>query len=226
MTSTCPHTPRYPADVPTLAEAWRSVKIANPDNGSPAATLPLTGGGDVTKIAPAFYRSLGNAERAAVIAHERAHALIGLDVDCESCADKVGGYVMRCWGYGAQAAAHAMQSAVGQWRDGYASALEGARAAESRVAARGLAGTPVVGKIGAVSSFKSTAKTSPTTVRTKGPGAAGAVVPGAAAKVAPAPKGSGPSTKKSGGDFFDHDFVKQIAAGIVVAAIVAVVIKG
>lgn len=140
----CQHTPDYPATPPTIGQAWDKCSLGIVEGC--AKTEPLENGGDRTRIDAAFFRSLSDAQKAALIAHERAHSVIGLDCPCEGCADKVGGFIMRCWGWTAPAVKDAMQSVAGQFRaDAGASAFEGARKAESVVArgarsSRGLGG--------------------------------------------------------------------------------------
>jgi len=105
-----------------------------------------------------FWQGLAEPQRAAVVSHERAHVLIGLDCPCESCADKVGGYTMRMWGFSEPAIADAYQSLRvprqrnldGTYRDAAAGALEGAKTATRTAAARGLSGSASLSTILAV----------------------------------------------------------------------------
>lgn len=164
----CTHEPPYPSVVPSVGECWRRCRLGVVPGR--ALTEPTPDGGDVTRIDAAFFRSLPDDGKAAIIAHERAHALMGLDVACESCADKVGGYLMHCWGWSAPSARESMQRVAGEFRaDAGACAFEGARKAARHVAAhphgsRGLGG---------IVDARSVVRRSPrklTTKPSKGPG--------------------------------------------------------
>lgn len=142
----CRHKPRYPElhAAPSKEDAVKACAIVanHPahDVHPRAVTVPE---GNQTLIDAEFWKTLGPATRAAVVAHERAHAVLGLQVSCEGCADKVGGYLMRSWGYSTDLIADAFAQ-LGCPRDASAGALEGAKAATQGLAARGLLGkTPL-----------------------------------------------------------------------------------
>lgn len=144
--SDCPHTPDYPdlSKVPTLQDAMSRCKLVE-DQPEVAMQRALTSvDGVTTRIDSPYWATLDDAQRAAVVAHERAHPEIGMKVNCEGCADKVGGYYMRAWGYAPAVVQHAFSSLRVQRRQDHgeigANAAAGAQAAERGLAARGLLG--------------------------------------------------------------------------------------
>lgn len=149
----CTHEPPYPDPlaVPSQTAAAQACSLVgrdHPELGAhpKAVTLPE---GKRTLIDRDWWSGLGPAQRAAVVSHERAHTIIGLDCPCESCADKVGGYMMRSWGftdaaigsaYGSLGVPRRRQS-DGSTRDAARGALVGAQRAQQGLAAKGLLGT-------------------------------------------------------------------------------------
>lgn len=148
----CTHTPAYPTagNMPSQQAAASACTIVDKHGAltkNPrAVTIPE---GNRTLIEQTFWESMGPVQRAAVVSHERAHVVIGLDVPCESCADKVGGYMMRMWGYSDAAIASGYDTLRvpherqidGTFRDAARGAVEGAKHAGRGIAARGLQGT-------------------------------------------------------------------------------------
>jgi hypothetical protein len=142
----CPHTPKYPdlALVPTMQEALSQCVIVE-DVPEVAKQRALTSAdGITTRIDSSYWRTLNDAQKAAVIAHERAHPCIGMEVACEGCADKVGGYFMRAWGY-CPAVVRQSYSTLRVRRDlGHGDIADNA-AVGARFAERGLAGKGMLG---------------------------------------------------------------------------------
>ncbi len=144
----CPHTPNYPdlSTVPSLQEALSHCTIAEDDEKVKRQRALTSKDGGSTRLDSAYWSQLNDAQRAAVVAHERAHPAIGMNVDCEGCADKVGGYYMRAWGFAPSIVRESFAGLrVGRGQDqGHIAdnAAEGAKAAERGLAARGLLGLP------------------------------------------------------------------------------------
>jgi hypothetical protein len=148
----CQHTPAYPelSACPSKNAAAAACTIVDSHDALTrqprAVTIP---DGQRTLISRAFWNACGPMQRAAVVSHERAHVVIGLDVPCESCADKVGGYLMSSWGFTPEAIEAGYSSLRvprernidGSYRDAARGAVEGARMATRRTAARGLQGS-------------------------------------------------------------------------------------
>jgi hypothetical protein len=147
----CRHEPPYPAPgaIPSMSSAAAACTVVDKHDqltkNPRAVTVPE---GQRTLIEKSFWESMGPTQKAAVVSHERAHVVIGLDCPCESCADKVGGYLMSQWGFTDRAIAEAYQSLRvprernldGTYRDAAAGALEGAKRGARALAARGLTG--------------------------------------------------------------------------------------
>jgi hypothetical protein len=230
----CAHVPDYPDDVPSFSDAWKKCRVnANVDGGG-ASTVPLDEDGTDTQtlIDAAYFRKLSDAGKTALVAHERAHAILGLRWDCECCADKVGGYLLRCWGYSPEGAAGAMHEACGAYRSGAGDAAhQGATAASSRVARRGLAGTLKTSTITTTRAAAATKKAKPSATKTAAkPNAATTNAAPTATRHGPTsatkPKPSTSPTTKATTTFFDKQFLQQVAAGVVVALVVAIAIRG
>lgn len=142
----CPHTPKYPdiLSVPTYEDAFSHCTFVD-DVPEVAEQRALTSkDGETTRIDRAYWNGCSEAQRAAIVAHERAHPCIGMKVDCEGCADKVGGYYMRVWGYAPETVKIsyaglrvARRLGMGNCAD---NALAGAAVAERALAGRGLLG--------------------------------------------------------------------------------------
>jgi len=146
--SACPHTPKYPdiMSVPTLEDAMSHCSLVDGDESVAKQRALTAADGLTTRIDNSYWTGLDDAQRAAVVAHERAHPTIGMEVDCEGCADKVGGYFMRAWGY-APYVVHRSFDTLRVVRDrqhGHIAdnARCGAKAAEQALAGRGLLGAP------------------------------------------------------------------------------------
>ncbi len=140
---TCEHTPKYPelAAVPSIQSALACCTIvdshADLARHPRAVTIPE---GQRTMLERSFWEGCSDLQRACVIAHERAHVVIGLDCPCEGCADKVGGYLMRVWGYSVDSIQEGFRSLLHWVRDAPGGAKEGAHMAVRGLAARGLLG--------------------------------------------------------------------------------------
>lgn len=144
--SDCGHTPKYPDlhSVPTLQECMSHCQIVA-DEPSVARQRALTSeDGETTRLDQGYWSGLNDAQKAAVIAHERAHPCIGMQVNCEGCADKVGGYFMRAWGYCPSVVRSSFASLRVQRKPEHGNiadnAYHGARYAERGLAERGLYG--------------------------------------------------------------------------------------
>jgi len=142
----CRHTPQYPdlAAVPAMQEAISRCSIVENDDSVAKQRALTSADGQTTRIDSTYWRGLSDPQKAAVVAHERAHPAIGMEVDCEGCADKVGGFFMRAWGY-APPVVRSSFSELRVKRDrehGHIAdnAAAGAKAAERAMAARGLLG--------------------------------------------------------------------------------------
>lgn len=190
----CRHTPKYPdlASIPSMQEALSHCSLSTDDEKVAKMRGLTSKDGATTKLHKPYWDTLNDAQKAAVLAHERAHPEIGMDVSCEGCADKVGGYLMRAWGYGPDVVQRSFHSLNVQREQDHgtigANASEGAYAAERALAARGLLGvaTSVVeqrlarerlGRAQAVTALESQKATSPTVPVVSGPGNAPALAP-------------------------------------------------
>lgn len=144
--SDCPHTPKYPdlASIPTLQEALSHCSIVENDEHVAKSRALTSADGQTTRLDSAFWSGLTEAQKTAVVAHERAHPAIGMQIDCEGCADKVGGFYMRAWGYAPEIVKHSFSTlrAVRPSHQGNIAenAAKGAQAAERGLASRGLLG--------------------------------------------------------------------------------------
>jgi len=144
----CPHTPEYPdlAQVPTLQDALSHCSLVEGDENVAHQRALTAADGVTTRIDQPYWQKLDDAQKAAVVAHERAHPQIGMKVNCEGCADKVGGYYMRAWGYSPDVVQHAFSSLRAKRGQDQGTigdnAVVGAQAAEKGLAARGLLGAP------------------------------------------------------------------------------------
>jgi hypothetical protein len=132
--------------VPTLEDAMSHCSLVDGDESVAKQRALTAADGLTTRIDNSYWTGLDDAQRAAVVAHERAHPTIGMEVDCEGCADKVGGYFMRAWGY-APYVVHRSFDTLRVVRDrqhGHIAdnARCGAKAAEQALAGRGLLGAP------------------------------------------------------------------------------------
>lgn len=142
----CPHTPKYPdlSSIPSLEECQSRCKLVEDDPKVAEQRALTSKDGQTTRIDAPYWQKLSDAQRAAVIAHERAHPAIGMEIDCEGCADKVGGFYMRAWGYAPAVVTRAYSDlhVARRYEHGNIvdNATEGANAAERGLAARGLLG--------------------------------------------------------------------------------------
>lgn len=140
----CPHTPKYPdlSEIPTFQEAMSCCSLVEGDKA--VADQHALTNGPQTRIDAIFWRGLSDAQKTAVVAHERAHPAIDMANDCEGCADKVGGYYMRVWGYCVDDIGDSFGSFKVKRKPEHgvitANALTGAKAAERALASRGLLG--------------------------------------------------------------------------------------
>ncbi len=144
--SACPHTPKYPdlTTLPSFEECMSRCRLVEDDEKVAQQRALTSADGQSTRIDAPYWQKLSEAQRAAVVAHERAHPAIGMDVACEGCADKVGGFYMRAWGYAPQVVSQAFSELRVQRKRDHGqivdNATEGARAAEKSLASRGLLG--------------------------------------------------------------------------------------
>ncbi len=142
----CAHTPKYPdlTTLPSFEECKSRCSLVEDDTKVAQQRALTSKDGQTTKIDAPYWQKLNDAQKAAVVAHERAHPAIGMDEDCEGCADKVGGFYMRAWGYAPQVVQHAFSSLRVQRKREHgeigANAAAGAQAAERALAERGLLG--------------------------------------------------------------------------------------
>lgn len=172
----CVHTPKYPApeNVPSFEECMSHAVFVE-DIPEVALQRALTSAdGQTTRIDTSYWGTLNGVQRAAVIAHERAHPFLGMDVSCEGCADKVGGFFMRAWGYCPTVVRSTYASLKVERKPEHgkapASAYEGARNAERGLAARGLLGTTSLATTSRLAAIRAQATSGTTTT-------AGAPVP-------------------------------------------------
>lgn len=146
--STCPHNPPYPniLAVPSMEESLSRAKLVN-DDPKVKVNRALTSE-EGTRVDAPYWQTLNDAQKCALMAHEMAHTSrgLGIEVSCEGCADKMGGYFMRAWGYAPHVVKGAYASLRVKRKPGMGhtpdNAAAGAHAAEMAMAARGLLGLP------------------------------------------------------------------------------------
>lgn len=134
----CRHSPPFPSTPPSLRASTSACLLVDGradqellDRGEKpvdarACTLPRGLDGAQTKIARSFWDGLDQRGRAAVVAHETSHRLLGLDVPCELCCDAVGGFLLCSWGYTPEYARDAVASVVTTRPEAGAAAFAGA----------------------------------------------------------------------------------------------------
>ncbi len=202
--SACPHTPTYPDPmrVPSFEECKSRCSIVEDDPKVAKQRALTSADGQTTRIDSAYWQTLTDAQRAAVMAHERGHNGIGMAVNCEGCADKMGGYYMRAWGFSPNVVRSAYVALKVGRKIGEGNiadnAMTGARAAEQALAGRGLLGLSSIDlasarltaaqaaaaatttKAGASSPLKPTAPSavSPATIPARAPGSGSVIDPG------------------------------------------------
>lgn len=142
----CGHTPKYPdlAHVPSAQECESHLTFVE---GVPEVTVQraLTSkDGETTRVDRPYWDSLTQVQRMVLIAHERAHPCIGMQVSCEGCADKVAGYFLQAWGYCPDVVRSTVRSMRIKREPGHGQAADnayvGAKQAERGLAGRGLMG--------------------------------------------------------------------------------------
>ncbi len=144
--SHCPHTPKYPdvLSIPSMQEALSHCSLVEDDQNVARQRALTSADGLTTRIDAGYWGKLDDGQRAAVVAHERAHPQIGMEIDCEGCADKVGGFYMRAWGY-APAIVRSSFSTLRVKRDREHGDIADNAAAGAKAAERGLAGRGLLG---------------------------------------------------------------------------------
>jgi hypothetical protein len=148
--STCPHTPKYPdvLAVPSLQDALSRVVPADAESDPELKVQrALTNSQGQTRVDNTYWQGLSDAQRAALAGHEiggHTSSGQGFSVSCEGCADKMGGYFMRAWGYAPSVVQQSYQSLKVKRKAGQgtcaSNAAEGAQAAEHAMMAKGLSG--------------------------------------------------------------------------------------
>lgn len=86
----------------------RAVKYSVVENVNPACNKGCNENGVIT-FSRSFWENASPAERDAALAHELAHSM---GEDCEPCADKGAGQILKAWGYSRSLSARALDAVV------------------------------------------------------------------------------------------------------------------